>query len=115
MFKDTVFILLCINITTDAHIHCKPGADNFDISNYECVASLLFNRSVKDPYGFCCSSGFFLQLRSTDVFMSVPFIRAFCRFEYEDVRKLAAELSGRIHPQVCWIFIHVVYYFRMIN
>lgn len=45
------------------------GADNFDISNYECVATLLFNR-------------------------------AFCRFEYEDVRKLAAELCGRIHPEV---------------
>ncbi|KAK4281861.1 hypothetical protein QN277_013308 [Acacia crassicarpa] len=26
--------------------------------------------------------------------------RAFCDFEFEDVRKLAAELCGRIHPQV---------------
>lgn len=28
------------------------------------------------------------------------YIRAFYKYEFEDVRKLAAELCGRIHPQV---------------
>ncbi|KAJ1429936.1 Armadillo-type fold [Sesbania bispinosa] len=31
--------------------------------------------------------------------------RAFCEFEFEDVRKLSAELSGRIHPQVLFPFL----------
>ncbi|XP_021724096.1 uncharacterized protein LOC110691464 [Chenopodium quinoa] len=45
------------------------GTDNIDVHDYECVATLLFNR-------------------------------AFSQTEYEDVRKLAAELCGRIHPQI---------------
>ncbi|KAK7378180.1 hypothetical protein VNO80_03617 [Phaseolus coccineus] len=31
--------------------------------------------------------------------------RAFCEFEFEDVRKLSAELCGRIHPQVLLPFL----------
>ncbi|XP_022634851.1 uncharacterized protein LOC106757598 isoform X2 [Vigna radiata var. radiata] len=31
--------------------------------------------------------------------------RAFCEFEFEDVRKLSAELCGRIHPQVLLPFV----------
>ncbi|XP_057438694.1 uncharacterized protein LOC130730649 isoform X1 [Lotus japonicus] len=31
--------------------------------------------------------------------------RAFCEFEFEDVRKLSAELCGRIHPQVLIPFV----------
>ncbi|TKY62599.1 hypothetical protein E2542_SST12457 [Spatholobus suberectus] len=31
--------------------------------------------------------------------------RAFCEFEFEDVRKLSAELCGRMHPQVLFPFL----------
>ncbi|KAK7285567.1 hypothetical protein RJT34_20343 [Clitoria ternatea] len=31
--------------------------------------------------------------------------RAFCEFEFEDVRKLSAELCGRIHPQVIFPYL----------
>jgi hypothetical protein len=32
--------------------------------------------------------------------MLIICFRALCEFEFEDVRKLSAELCGRIHPQV---------------
>ena len=32
--------------------------------------------------------------------------RAFCEFEFEEVRKLSAELCGRIHPQVIFSFMN---------
>uniref|UniRef100_A0A6J1DCN8 Uncharacterized protein LOC111019538 n=1 Tax=Momordica charantia TaxID=3673 RepID=A0A6J1DCN8_MOMCH len=34
--------------------------------------------------------------------------RAFSRFEFDDVRKLAAELCGRIHPQVLYPFVSLI-------
>ncbi|CAO2822198.1 unnamed protein product [Amaranthus hypochondriacus] len=60
----------CMNMYSPTLKRCiASGADHIAVCNYECVATLLFNR-------------------------------AFCQFEYEDVRKLAAELCGRIHPRI---------------
>ncbi|KAL5540486.1 hypothetical protein UlMin_043080 [Ulmus minor] len=41
-----------------------------------------------------------IEIFSHDCIASLLFKRAFYRFEFENVRKLAAELCGRIHPQV---------------
>ncbi|KAM6568437.1 hypothetical protein CsatB_016422 [Cannabis sativa] len=40
------------------------------------------------------------KIFSDECVASLLFKRAFYKFEFEDVRKLAAELCGRIHPQV---------------
>lgn len=40
------------------------------------------------------------------------FVRAFSEFEFEDVRKLSAELCGRIHPQVISFFFFFLVIFR---
>ncbi|XP_022967683.1 uncharacterized protein LOC111467138 [Cucurbita maxima] len=39
---------------------------------------------------------------------STRFYRAFSKFEFDDVRKLAAELCGRIHPQVLYPYVSLV-------
>lgn len=70
---------------------------NTDI-DCDCIAGFLLNRLVLEEHSLCL-----LQLNITGAWcvchLFISF-RAFCEFEFEDVRKLSAELCGRIHPQV---------------
>ncbi|GMH08179.1 hypothetical protein Nepgr_010019 [Nepenthes gracilis] len=42
----------------------------------------------------------FIDIGNYECIAAFLFNRTFCQFEFDDVRKLAAELCGRIHPQV---------------
>ncbi|CAL5352111.1 unnamed protein product [Camellia sinensis] len=50
-------------------------------------------------YGELCKQGYF-DINDAESVAGILLNRAFNKFEFEDVRKLSAELCGRIHPQV---------------
>ena len=66
------------------------------IFGHDCVASLLLKRLILAE----ASTDFKVEMGITVILISFFFFRAFYKFEFEDVRKLVAELCGRIHPQV---------------
>lgn len=85
-----------------------PGYGSIDINDHECVAMLLLNRYHHKHN---------IKLTSDNNLMSIAmFFRALGKFEFEDVRKLAAELCGRIHPQVYKIdFLFLLPFKNIIN
>lgn len=70
--------------------------EEIDIIAHQCVAAFLLNRLIHKNKFY---QRLIYLIDYLTFFLCYNF-RAFSKFEFVDVRKLAAELCGRIHPQV---------------
>ena len=96
-----------------------PGCGSININDHECVASLLLNRYHQKHNTKLISDtnlmSYHLSIKKKKKLMSIAiFFRALFKIEFEDVRKLASELCGRIHPQVDKVYILFLLLFKIV-
>ncbi|XP_023543535.1 uncharacterized protein LOC111803391 isoform X3 [Cucurbita pepo subsp. pepo] len=110
----------------DESFYTKRGSQNVDISPsvqqslFERLCPLLVIRmlplevfndlSMSVMYGQLPNRAIINDMDIVDPTCVVELLlnRAFSKFEFDDVRKLAAELCGRIHPQVLYPYVSLV-------
>ncbi|KAG7037384.1 hypothetical protein SDJN02_01009 [Cucurbita argyrosperma subsp. argyrosperma] len=110
----------------DESFYTKRGSQNVDISPsvqqslFERLCPLLVIRMLPlEVFNDLSMSVMYGQLPNRTIINDMDIVdptcvvelllnRAFSKFEFDDVRKLAAELCGRIHPQVLYPYVSLV-------